>query len=319
MRLKYRILWFEDEPEFVENMTPQIREYLLEELGLDLEINLQQNGTDLDNLISHNDYDLIVTDLNLDDGQTGKNLIDRIRGDEVLTEVLLYSGNGEEIKKVINETPGLERVSFAVGRDALPDRLRRIITLTVRKVQDVTNVRGLVIAEAIDLEDKMLEIITQYFKALEDDTEKEGFIKKHLEGTNEYFQKQMNEISSFSASQILEFVDKACGEMFSKYVALNRLLDATRKKFDPSKPDEKAKIVLLDKLKEELKKMNDEVINLRNDLAHVKEEKDEHGQSVLKNTKRGREIVFSNNTYVGIRKSLRYHAANLTEIAKHFQ
>ena len=112
MRLKYRILWFEDEPEFVEKITPQIREYLLEDLGLDLEINSQQNGSGLNNLVKQNDYDLIVTDLNLDDGQTGKNLIDRIRGDEILTEVLLYSGNGEEIKKVINETPGLERVSL---------------------------------------------------------------------------------------------------------------------------------------------------------------------------------------------------------------
>jgi len=319
MRLKYRILWFEDETEFVEKITPQICEYLLEDLGLELEVNPQQNGNNLDNLVKQNDYDLIVTDLNLDDGQTGKNLIERIRADEVLTEVLLYSANGQEIQKVINETPGLERVSFAVGRDALPDRLRRIIALTVRKVQDVTNVRGLVIAEAIDLEDKMLEIITQYFMALKDNTEKDTFIKKHLEGKDEYFQKQMKEISSFSAPQILEFVDKACGEMFSKYVALNRLLDATRKKLNHSKPDEEVKIVLLDKLKDELKKMNDEVINLRNDLAHVKEEKDEHGQSILKNIKRGREIVFSNDTYIGIRKSLRYHAANLAEIAKHFQ
>lgn len=319
MRLKYRILWFEDETEFVEKIIPQIRQYLLDDLGLELEVSPQKNGADLDSLLKQNDYDLIVTDLNLDDGQTGKNLIDRIRGDEILTEVLLYSANGQEIQKVISETPGLERVSFAVGRDALPDRLRRIIALTVRKVQDVNNVRGLVIAEAIDLEDKMLEIITQYFTASGDDTEKEGFIKKHLEGKDEYFQKQIKEMSSFSAPQILEFVDKACGEMFSKYVALSRLLDATRKKLGSSTEEEKAKIALLDKLKEELKKMNDEVIDLRNDLAHVKEEKDEHGQSILKNTKRGREIVFSNNTYISIRKSLRYHATNLAEIAKHFQ
>ena len=156
MRLKYRILWFENEPDFVNEISPKIGAYLLEDLGLELEVNSQKNGADLDNLVQSGDYDLIVTDLNLDNGETGKNLIDRIRADEVLTEVLLYSGIGQDIEKVIKETSGLERVSFAVGRDALPDRLKRIVALTVKKVQDVHNMRGLVIAEAIDIEDKML-------------------------------------------------------------------------------------------------------------------------------------------------------------------
>ncbi len=316
MRLKYRILWFEDEAEFVNEIIPSIQEYLLEDLGLELEVTSQQNGSDLNNLVKQTDYDLIVTDLNLDEGQTGKDLIESIRSDKILTEVLLYSANGNTIQKVIRETPGLERVSFAVGRPALPDRLKRVIALTVRKVQDVNNVRGLVIAEAIDLENKMLEIITQHFTVSEDDAEKDAFIKKQVKHKEEHFKKQMDKMTSFSSSQISEFIDNACSELFSKYRALKELLDAKRKCLNLSESQEKTKI---NRLMKKLKAMHDEVINLRNNLAHVREGKDENGQSVLKNKKHGTEIVFNNDEYIRIRKALRDHANNLDEIAKQFQ
>lgn len=319
MRLKYHILWFEDQEGVVEGISPKIKDFLLDDLGFELECNIQRNGNDLESLVKGNDFDLIVTDLNLDDGETGKNLIERIRNDEILTEVLLYSSNGEEIQKIIQDTPGLERVSFAAGHEALPDRLKRIIALTVKKVQDVNNLRGLVIAEAIDLEDKMLDIITQYFSASGDE-EKISFIDKHKQAINDRFSKNISEISVFSATDILAFIDRTCSEMSAKYDALHSLLNSTKLKLSGLSPVDNKKIKTINILKTELGKMKDEVIDLRNDLAHVKEEKDTSGNSILKNKKRNGspERIFDNKAYVEIRKSLRRHADNLVEIAKHF-
>lgn len=319
MRLQYNILWFEDDSDFVDReIGPQIKEYLLEELGLEPVINHQRNSEKLDELVKQGEYDLVVTDLNLTEGDTGEKVIGHIRADKILTEVLLYSGDVDEINKIIRGTGGLlERVSFSVGRGDLPERLKRIIALTVRKVQDVNNLRGLVIAEAIDLEDKMLDIINNYFTVSRDDTEKEEFIKFHIDGATTRSAKRVAELSAFTAAKIFDFVDAACGEMFAKYLALNKLIAAAKKKLDAKKPDEKVKIEALDKIKTELEKMSAEVIDLRNDLAHVKEEKGADGNTVLKNKKQGgRETVFDNAKYVAIRKSLRSHAQNLAEIAK---
>lgn len=318
MRLKYRILWFENEEDFVKEVSPDISSYLLDDLGLELELNVQPNGSQLATLLTDGEqYDLIVTDLNLDNGDTGKDLIDRIRGDEILTEVLLYSGDGDQIQKIIAETPGLERVSYAVGRPALPERLKRIIALTVRKVQDVHNMRGLVIAEAIDLEDKMLEIITGHFSVSTDDAAKEAFIKDHYGKKETYFQGLLKKLEGHTPDRILEFVEVACGEMMSKYMALNKLLDAAKASVDTSTEEGKVKLKALEALEAELEKMNADVINLRNDLAHVREERDANGQSILRNKKQGRETIFNAAKYVEIRRSLRSHANNLAEIAKH--
>ena len=317
MRLKYRVFWFEDDEDFAREMGSALKTHLLDDLGLELELNAQQSGVDLNKLLEEGEsYDLIVTDLNLDNNDIGDALIDRIRADKILTEVLMYSADGAAIVKVRDENPGLERVSFAVGRPALPEKLQRIVDLTVRKVQDVHNMRALVIAEAIDIEDQMLEIINSYFTASGDDDEKNVFIKKHVEEKEKYFKKQLGGIASLSAPQILEFVDKACGEMFTKYVALNRLLDSVKAKLDASKPADKEEITVLEQLRSELTKMNDEVIALRNDLAHVREERDEHGRPILKNTKQGRETVFDAAKYVEIRRNLRSHFDNLTKIAE---
>ena len=318
MRLTYRILWFENEAEFVDETKPGIASYLLDDLGLELEVDVHPSGDDVDALLTSGDYDLVVTDLNLDDNDTGKAIIERIRADEILTEVLLYSADGQEIEKVIKETSGLQRVSFAVGRAALSDRLKKIITLTVKKVQDVQNLRGLVIAEAIDLEDKMLEIINAHFSASTDDAEKGDFIKYHYGKKDEHFKGLLSKISGHTPDKIIEFVEIACGEMMSKYIALNKLIDSAKAKQDVSTNEGKAKMVVLKQLEAELNKMQKEVIELRNDLAHVQGEKDAQGRWILKNKKKpGHEIVFDNDKYVQIRRSLRAHAYNLTEIAKH--
>ena len=316
MRLKYRILWFENDPDFVKEVGPDITAYLLDDLGLELEIDEQSNGIRLGNLLRDGGpYDLIVTDLNLDNGDTGKDLIDKIRADQVLTEVLLYSGTDADIQKIIAETPGLERVSYAVGRPALPERLKRIIALTVRKVQDVHNMRGLVIAEAIDLEDKMLDIITSHFKTSIDDMAKAGFIKDHYEKTDSYFQSRLKKLAGHTPEKILEFVETACGEMMPKYIALNKLLDSAKAAVDTSTDEGKEKLKVLEVLETELEKMNEDVINLRNDLAHVREEKDASGKWILKNKKQMRETVFDDAKYVEIRRNLRSHFDNLTKIA----
>ena len=147
MRLDYKILWFEDDLNWLEEeITPNIKRYLQDELGFNPILICRKDGTDLDSLIIQNNPDLIVSDLNLieeeTNDETGRKIIASIREQNILTEVLLYSSNGEKIKEIKDNEPGVERASFAAGHEFLPTKLREIISLTVKKVQDINNLRG---------------------------------------------------------------------------------------------------------------------------------------------------------------------------------
>jgi len=148
VNLYYKILWFEDDPQLVqEDIGPDIKKHL-DELGFLIDLTHKENGDDLEGVIFQKKYDLILTDLNLGEGhQAGEKLIEYIRTNKILTEVLLYSGNVDGINSIIKTHDLIERVSFSVGIENLNDKIRQIILLTIKKVQEVNNVRGLVMAE----------------------------------------------------------------------------------------------------------------------------------------------------------------------------
>ena len=175
MRLKYNILWIEDRADLVEEILGPKIEAFLEELGFDTVFDHRLNGENLDVLLRDNKYDLILTDLNLGEGfKTGEKLIEHIRVGNILTEVLLYSENEDALSRIIegdkkNEKGApkrklIERISFALGLKYLLEKVKEIILLTIRKVQDVNNMRGLVIAETIDLENVILAILKNFFE-----------------------------------------------------------------------------------------------------------------------------------------------------------
>src|ERR1700761_9517842 len=101
MNLKYKILWFEDDEDVIKvDVGPLINIFLIE-LGDSPEIADHLNGENLNNLITDRNIDLIVTDLNLGEYETGEKLIDHIREGNILTEVLLYSANANEINAIV--------------------------------------------------------------------------------------------------------------------------------------------------------------------------------------------------------------------------
>ena len=84
MNLKYKILWIENEQDWVESIEDKILDYL-NDLGFDFEKNLiSKEEKDFD----YNYYDLILMDLNLADQPNGAELISKIRELGVYTDVV---------------------------------------------------------------------------------------------------------------------------------------------------------------------------------------------------------------------------------------
>lgn len=162
MRLKYKILWLDDKiKEFIEDeIIEEVKRFLLN-YGFIPEINTCGNAKDFFELLDDSN-DLILTDYHMND-INGDKVVEQIRGSKyaVLTEILFYTAKAD-----LAEVPKIDRVSFletgGVAEDhssAILNKLKELIYLTIRKNQDLNNLRGLVMAETSELDPLMKQIL----------------------------------------------------------------------------------------------------------------------------------------------------------------
>lgn len=85
MKLRYKILWFDNEPDWVESIEDDIREIIEDEYCFIYDKELREKDSPSS---SYNNYDLILMDLNLEDEKTGDQLIQNIRSLDIYTDVL---------------------------------------------------------------------------------------------------------------------------------------------------------------------------------------------------------------------------------------
>jgi len=286
MRLKYEILWFEDSERFVNPLKNRIQSYL-NDLGFDLISYVEPNGDNLDNFITNYDVDLILIDLNLDKGkleETGSTLIDKIRNNEIYTEIIFYSG----LQNVENSiTKHLEGV-FLSRRGTLFNKTKKIINLTIKKNQDIENIRGLFIAEYIDMVNEMDEII---------------FNVINLPPSSEFFFKdQILQTQFFTDGEKYKIIQRLLRKNIS---SMKSKLSRSRSASSISKL--KLEIVKAKEAKEFLNQMQREVIEVRNDFAHCHISSDKRNTLV---SKRG-EKEYDDNECQRVRKNFLKHAQNL--------
>ena len=290
MKLKYQILWIENEVDWVESIEDQIQDYL-EELGYIYEKTLIDKEKDN---VAYNDYDLILMDLNLADQPNGAELISKIRELGSYTNVVFYSAMGiEELKKKGREKE-LEGVYYS-GRT--PDsrfvqKVKAVINVTIKKVQDLDNLRGLVMAEVSELDGKMVEIIHKYYVENETEERTEKFhkhitnkqeerIKNALEGCN---QPNKSCTHKWKKKEIKDIIQKLESSQLAKavmYIIPDHL-------YTPKGPNF-------------FEDYFSEIIEIRNELAHCISIKD-NGKEILK-TRNG-DKSFSEDDIKTIRKNI---------------
>ncbi len=159
MNLEYKILWFEDvQSSFYAKQ--RLVKRIVEGLGFIFpEPRNEINADNLDN-IDFQIYDLIIADLNLANGEKGSAILNSIREKGIYTEVIFYSSQGEDY--VRNELTKFQIDGvYCADRadDDFIDKVRNVIFTTIKKVQDLNNMRGLIMAETSDIDNIMLKII----------------------------------------------------------------------------------------------------------------------------------------------------------------
>jgi len=165
MKLEYKILWIEDNPKSIRRDKRLLIEYI-ENLGFECKVKDILAFSTFESEIGYSstsEYDLLLVDLDLGNQQTkdeGNSIITKIRDEKVYTEIVFYSSQYEELNKKLNQhfVEGI----FTSSREELQDKVKQIIDITIKKTQDVNNLRGLIMAEVAELDRIKKSILLKY-------------------------------------------------------------------------------------------------------------------------------------------------------------
>lgn len=299
MRLKYKILWIENEEDWVDSIYDQIQEHL-SDLGFEFEKKLIAKEEEC---VNYDEYDLILMDLNLAEQPNGAELIERIRNLNVFTDIVFYSSVGIDTLREKGREKNLEGVYYS-GRTPDSSFVRKVcqvIDSTIKKVQDLSNLRGLVMAEVSDLDSLMDEIIVKYYvdQSLLDEfhrritKNKENNIKKSLDNDGIDCEKTCKlNWRQFNIDKLLKIIDSS-----QKVRAINILLERHKKQGTDlyQSPNDKG---FVDNYLQD-------IIYVRNNLAHCSSVI-ENGKEILKT--RSGDLFFDTDMIIDIRKKIReYH------------
>ena len=115
MNTVFKILWFEDEVSWY-NMERLRINAILQEHYLTPKI-VRKNGDDFDiTELTGNDYDLILMDYKLAEGTTGDTVASAIRNNNILTDILFYSSEEQNMLDAISKGTPIDGV-YLTKRD----------------------------------------------------------------------------------------------------------------------------------------------------------------------------------------------------------
>ncbi len=295
MRIEYNILWVEDDNSWYKTTSALFLD-VLEDLGFRLNCKRCTNLDEVKEEVRINnlqDYDMLLVDYTLKNSESGDKIINflrHIQNNPILTDVLFYSSSVENVRDSMRNL-GLEGVYTADRRD-IETKFELVLKTSIKKIQEVNTMRGLIMAETSDLDDLMSQIAS---KLLSSSISKEisQYIDENIDDTIKFVSDLFNKLSHND-----KIKDSRLYTTSHKARTINKLY--------------KLKKIGVDKFYEDY---NNKVIIPRNIFAHVRE-KVEDGVKVLVSDSIGKKEVFTEARCIEIRKDLIIFREHLEGIKK---
>ncbi len=271
MKIKYNILWIDDEE--LKDEIERIKRYL-EDLEFTPEIDKRESDNTTEDF-DFRKYNLILLDYQLNNSKTTDMILDKIRKKDYSSEIIFYSARQKFENNIRENLDRFEGVFWCDDRgNKLHLKTINVINLTLKKFQDLNNLRGLVMAETSDLNRIKIKIF-------------EKALKKKLIGEKFFYENVIPIIISFHKNRIKDahkFCDKDI--QHSLKIIEKEFPKHTMEKFiseplftSDTKKDAIVKMIELLKIKSKYnnEEYKTEIQAKRNKLGHEKE--------VLKNGK----------------------------------
>ena len=303
MRLEYRILWVDDQIEdYIEMGIKDELVAYLDGLAFKPEIDCFETAELAEEKLRSQEYDLILSDYNIDGSKSGKELIDHIREGAIFTEVLFYSAKPDfdEVAKNLYQ----DRVSYLslINDDGFRNfrgKVIWLIDLTIKKLQELNSIRGLVMAETSSLDNEIIDILTAFFT---EDSENSAVLREYVIKTivtsSKGNTKKVEKLPKMSNAEILQeriFDSDKKARSLNKLVSLLKIED--------------------DSLKEFYTNYKQDVLEVRNDLAHAKSDIIDGIECLILSRKEGdQHVKIGQDECQAIRKNLLRYSDILQKI-----
>jgi CheY-like chemotaxis protein len=175
MKIDYKVIWIDDKFEEEESPFTDIRDYLVDYLKTEhyfqVDIKTFENVENFKKAVIKDDFDLIITDYHLNDGKLGSEVIDFVRRENnISTEIFFYSAKQDlavDTKLINNNRVTFYTLTGNSYRD-LRSEIKNLIDLTLRKFNHIVAMRGMIMHETSNLDEKSIEIINEYFEKKSD-------------------------------------------------------------------------------------------------------------------------------------------------------
>lgn len=127
----FKIIWFEDDQQTVEDIRPEVIKHLkIYERLLDLEWK-DKYSKNFDVTMFEGNCCLVIVDLNLNEGDMGTDLINLIRRNGAYVEILLYSNNPEQLIELTEGKNYIEGIYRHATISGLENRIKEVIDIAL--------------------------------------------------------------------------------------------------------------------------------------------------------------------------------------------
>ncbi len=300
MRLEFRVLWFENQMDGVQQAANGLRRELARH-GLALELDQQADASRLDELARHqerfHDYDLVVVDWDLGEDQPkGDEVAKRIRNSFGFTDIIFYSGKATHSLRDMVKDMAIDGV-YCAGRNELRGRLIDHVAHVVERLSRLEAMRGLAVVSAGRADDHMRDVVRLAHARMEakDQAKLIATIDAKVAGASASHSKAYGKLKDLD------------GRLESRALNSNLLLEVA--------------IVAIERVSgsvagceaplETLKTYLVEVIQPRNALGHIVETRDVDGWVI--NYANGRKLTKAD--IASMRKNLARHLGNFAQLA----
>ena len=304
MKLEFRLLLVDDEPDNIQQALESLRDHL-DTVGFELQVTTVEDVAQLSSVDlgggEGKNYDLVMVDYNLGQASTdGAKIAGRIRATLRYTDMVFYSS--QPVPTLLSHLAAAEVAGvFAEERFNLDDALTALADTVIGKAVDLNHMRGIAMAEVAEMDVLMENTLKRAFanataecvQAAADRTCKK--VLKAMSRNKELATARVD------AGDVVSLVGD--GLLFSsvhKFRAIQRLAKCAE-----PKPSQELT---------QLGSYEEEVTGIRNVLAHAKENVDENGNVVLESLKGQERLTITDEWMANCRRDLGRHREALSAV-----
>jgi len=208
MKLQYKILWFDDSEELFDSLDLDYLKQKIHAWGFVPDICLVNSPEEFLQKSPFDDFDLLVIDYNLEGYGHGEDFIAQVREQEVLTEIIFYSsGATSELWNAVHKKQ-LEGI-YVANKQTILERILKVGQQALRKVLDLENMRGIVMAEVGDLDLQLSNILSVAITGIDESKQKDIFNRFYAASTKHHDTHRVS-LDKFNESPTIESLLSLC-------------------------------------------------------------------------------------------------------------